>query len=356
MGYFTRMKTSIFFYKLFRWEYWPSYMFYIPNLPLAIYHAIKAKSLVYFTATNPAIQSSGTGMESKYETLKLIPEKYRPKTLLVKPQTNFPSILKALEEKKIKFPLIAKPDIGFRGLLVKKIESKEGLKSYIETFPIKILIQEYISLKNECGIFYHRIPGEKKGRITSITLKKYLTVIGNNTSTISELVLADHRARLYYSILKDIHQNKMVEIPKLNEEIILTVIGNHSKGTQFIDGNDLISEKLTAMIDVIKDQISGWYYGRIDLKFESIESLENGDSFKIIEINGIISEPTHIYDAATNNYFSAIKSIGDHWRIVYKIASENQKSRNVSFAKTTDFLKEMKELRRYTKKLRRLSL
>lgn len=87
-------------------------------------------------------------------------------------------------EEKIEYPLIAKPDIGFRGLLVKKIENESELKSYIQKYDINIIIQEYINCKNECGIFYHRHPNEEKGVITSITLKKFLNITGDGSSTL----------------------------------------------------------------------------------------------------------------------------------------------------------------------------
>ena len=117
------MKNNHFFYKLFHWEYWPSFLFYLPNIPLALYLAIKAKSPVFFSATNPAIKNSGNGMESKFDTLQLIPEALRPKSILVKPTESYVSIKKRIKDSYIEYPLIAKPDIGFRGLLVKKINT-----------------------------------------------------------------------------------------------------------------------------------------------------------------------------------------------------------------------------------------
>ena len=110
------------------------------------------------------------------------------------------------------------------------------------------------------------------------------------------------------------------------------------------------------MIDQLNNQIEGWFYGRIDLKYESFKSLEKGENFKIIEINGIISEPTHIFDASKNSYFKAVKSIGKHWRITYRIATANHFLRMTPYSKTLDFLKEMRDLKRYTKKLKKLSL
>lgn len=114
--------------KITDWEHWPSAMFYLPNIPYAFYLAYKAKHLAFFSAANPCIKSSGNGTESKYETILLVPEKHRPKSVLIKPNTDFEIVCKNIQEQKINFPLIAKPDIGFRGLLVEKIASKDALK------------------------------------------------------------------------------------------------------------------------------------------------------------------------------------------------------------------------------------
>ena len=49
------------FYKLIHWEYWPMLMFYMPNIPLALYYAIRTKSFVFYTATNPGLKNAGIG-------------------------------------------------------------------------------------------------------------------------------------------------------------------------------------------------------------------------------------------------------------------------------------------------------
>jgi len=88
-------------------------MLYYPNIPFALYHIIKAKNLVFYTAANPSIENAGIGTESKYETLQLIPEKYVPKTVLHLANSNVNKTLQKIRELEISFPLIAKPDIGF---------------------------------------------------------------------------------------------------------------------------------------------------------------------------------------------------------------------------------------------------
>jgi hypothetical protein len=343
-------------FKKTNWEYWPSFMFYVPVVPYAMYLAIKSRSFGFFSAVNPAIEGSGNGLESKYDTIQLIPEKYRPKTIFIKAGENIIETSTKISSKNFKYPLIIKPDIGFRGLLVKKIDSNEALKNYIQKYnTINLIIQEFIELKNECGIFYHRIPGEQTGKITSITLKKYLTVIGDGTSTIFELIKNDERAVLYLELISEINKDKLQTIPKTNTEVVLNIIGNHSKGTQFIDGNHLISPMLTTLFDSISKDIEGWYYGRIDLKYNTFEELLQGANFKIIEINGIISEPTHIYDASKGTYFSALKAIKNHWKLVYEIGVKNKKLHNTNYTDLKYFINLYFNYKKYLKKVDQLS-
>lgn len=343
--------------KLFsNWEYWPMFMFYIPNLPYGLYLALKSKNKVFFSGVNPIIKSSGNGTESKYDTIQLIPEKYRPKTILATPEQGFNEVINNLNNQKIQFPLIAKPDVGFRGLLVKKIKSKEELKKYLSNYPIKIIIQEFISYPHECGLFYHRFPNQDKGNITSITLKRFLSVKGNGISTISQLILKDKRAKKYYKLLKDIHQDTLNSILKNKEVFLLNDIGNHAKGTQFINGNHLINNNLIHSIDKLNKQIEGWYYGRLDIKYDSFEAMTRGKGFKILEINGVLAEPTHIYDSTKLNYWQALKIIRKHWKIMFEIGKENHLLKQGNFTTPRGFIKEVRELKDYTKKIKQLSM
>lgn len=326
-------------------------MFYLPNIPYACYLAIKAKSLVFFSAVNPGIHNSGNGMESKFETIKLIPKELRPKTVLLNENTKVNTALEKISNEKISFPLIAKPDIGFRGLLVHKIKNEKELEEYLTKYPIKIIVQELIDLPKECGVFYFRLPDEQKGQITSITFKEFPSVIGDGIHTVHELIMTDERIRLYIDILKEIHAERLKTVLARDEPFLLNSIGNHCKGTRFINGNSFISKELETSFDRLNKQIDGWYYGRVDIKYNNFEDLIKGENYKIIEINGIISEPTHMYDASSYTYLKAVKSIGKHWRLIYKIAKINHSILHFPYAKTSAFLKDMRKLKKYTKKL-----
>lgn len=342
--------------KITNWEYWPSYLFYVPLLPYAFYLALKARSFGFFSAVNPGMEGSGNGLESKYKTAQLLPSNYCPTTIFVGVGENISNILPKIVSKNISFPLIIKPDIGFRGLLVKKIYSEIELSSYLKKYnSINLIIQEYIEFKNECGIFYHRIPGEKTGKITSITLKKYLTVTGDGKSTLLNLILNDERAKHYSEYITELNKDRLQIIPKINEEVVLNTIGNHSKGTQFIDGNHLIDIELECFLDNINNNIEGWLYGRIDIKYNTFEELKKGENFKIIEVNGIISEPTHIYDASKGSYIKALKSLKDHWKLIYVIGVKNNKLNKTSYTNLGYLIAVYFRYKKYLKKVKELS-
>ena len=338
------------------WEFWPTYMFYLPNIPYAAYLALKAKNLVFFSATNPAIKHAGNGSESKFSTLQLIPNNYKPTSIFIKANSSVQNSLKKFKENKIEFPLIVKPDIGFRGLLVKRIYDESELINYLTKYQkLNLIIQEFVDYKNECGIFYHRIPNETRGKITSITLKKYLTIIGDGNSTLKQLIELNDRAKLYLPLLQELHQKNLDLIIKNDEEFILNIIGNHSKGTQFINGNHLISEALENTLDCIAQQIHSFYYGRLDIKYNNLEDLIALKNFKIIEINGIISEPTHIYDPNKISYFKALKEIRKHWKLIYTIATQNHKINNIKYDAFSDFINSLNQLKKYTEQIKKLN-
>jgi hypothetical protein len=184
-------------------------------------------------------------------------------------------------------------------------------------------------------------------------LKDFLHVTGNGISTIEELIINNKRVKNYYSYIKNNSSISLKAIPKKDEKVILSNIGNHCKGTQFINGNHLISDKLEETINKLNLQIDGWFYGRLDVKYDTFEALENG-KFKVLELNGILAEPTHMYDTSQYNYLGALKEIRTHWKNLYKIARINHDTKQVPYRSTIGLLKDVNRLKKYTKSIARL--
>lgn len=343
--------------RLTQWEHWPAIVYYIPLLPFFFIRSLKAGHIIFFFIANPGLLYSGNGTESKFKTLGLLPEALKPKSWLVSKSTDLDVVEKKFKALDFRFPVIAKPDIGFRGYLVKKINGMAELKSYLKKVNEDIIIQEFVPYEKELGIFYHRFPGQARGKVTSITIKKFIQVTGDGKKTLSGLIRKDERAFLYYDLFEKIHKEKMGFVYPKGEIITLSVIGNHSKGTQFINGNHLIDARLESFVDGICNKIEGWYYGRLDIKYETFEKLLEGQSFKILEMNGIISEPTHIYDASHEDagFFRALSSINAHWKIMGKIAQKVHRDQGVPYPQVLPLIKNLLWLRSHTKKLKKLN-
>lgn len=334
------------------WEYWSAGKFYWFMWVWGPLLALRARHPAFFTAANPGIYTGGFGFESKYETTMKIPAQYRPKTILAKKETDFQTVLQQLKAADIHFPLIAKPDLGFRGFLVKKIDTPEELKLYSTKYPIDFIIQEFIWKDGEFGVLYHRFPNEKSGHITSVTLKEFLQVKGDGKSSVLELVERHPRALLQLQRLQETYPDLLITIPAAGECVSLGVIGNHSKGTRFINGNHLIDNQLIKTFDEIADQIPGFHYGRFDIKCSSWDNLKQGKDITIIELNGTCSEPTHVYDPENSSYFKALYGIFWHWMLIRKIASANHRL-GAPFLPTIEMLKVLKKGRDYFREIKK---
>jgi hypothetical protein len=315
------MKTPLVIIKFLKYEYWPWWLFYLPVLPYWLLLSLKNKSFAYFTVANPGIELGGFFGESKSAILQLIDKKYLPKAIEVN-NISFYALVLELKEQGIGYPLIAKPDVGERGNEVAKINTEAELKHYHENTTAKYIVQEFITYEIELGILYSRLPNSNKGVVSSITLKEFLSVTGDGTSTIYELMQQSTRARFQLKRLSNEMGNAINNVLKKGETKILEPIGNHCRGTRFIDNNFLINEQLNLVFDTVCLPIDGFYYGRFDLKVKSIADLYKGENIKIMELNGASSEPGHIYDSS-HSLFKAYKDLLAHWKRLAIISKEN---------------------------------
>ena len=315
----------LFFHKLTNWEYWPYKIVYIPIYFLWAYYALKARTIFFFNASNPSMRNGGFIMDSKKEIYDLIPQYYYPKTEFIKEKIDFEAVEILFKKSNFQFPMIAKPDIGLRGSAVKKIHSFEELKQYHDKANFDYLIQDLIPYENEIGIFYVRYPNETKGRITGIVAKEHLIVTGDGISTLKDLLKQDPRHELQLTALEKEYNGDLSEILLKGEKRNLVPYGNHCRGAKFVDASHLISPKLNEVINEMCLQIPGFYFGRMDLMYQSIDELEEGKNFAVVELNGAASEPTHIYDPKHSIFF-AWKELARHISYMFEISVANNKN------------------------------
>lgn len=315
---------SPFFIRLLSWEYWPFAVVYIPVFVYWLCLALKARSFFFFSAANPSIESGGLLGESKIDILDKISDEFKPKTLFVSASADWTTLFDRVEAAGLTFPLIGKPNAGERGWRVEKLDDWESLLDYSQSSHVDFLLQEYIDYSLELGVFYYRMPSQQQGTISSIVQKEFLSVTGNGRDCIDTLIRQNDRALLQLTALNARYGDELERIPISGETVLLMPIGNHCRGTKFLNANHLITPELTQLFDRISGSIDGFYFGRYDLRCRSVADLYAGQHIRILELNGAGAEPAHIYQPG----FSLWKAWGillHHWRVLFKISRENHR-------------------------------
>ncbi len=300
--------------KILHYEFWPYWFFYLPVFPYGLYLAAKARSLTYFTAANPSMRNGGLFGYSKWQALEGIPPRWKPKgALLIPPFQNWQMALNAAG---ITYPLIAKPDFGERGRDVAKIASPEAMSRYLARAKAPVLVQEFVDLPLEFGVFW--VKTDSGSRVISITSKRFLSVTGDGRSTIGQLIAKEIRAQG-----KSL-EVEMQRIPAQGETVLLEPIGNHSRGTTFLNSNHLISPELVRFFDKLAEGLPGFAYGRFDLKCMSESDMQTGEQLKILEVNGANSEITHIYQPGYG-LLRAYRDVFRQMRLLWQVSIENHR-------------------------------
>ncbi|MDZ7693836.1 MAG: alpha/beta fold hydrolase [Balneolaceae bacterium] len=313
--------------RITRWEYWPAWMIYTPLVCYIGFLWIKYGKLTAFTAANPAIRDGGFIGESKSEILQQFQKSgCVPRYITLEAELNdwekFVTARDHILDQDWDYPVVLKPDAGQRGEGVCFSRNEEELKGHLEGKNYKLIMQKYIG-GQEYGVFYYRYPSEKSGHILSITRKELPTLTGDGESTLEELILKDNDAVTMAKHHFKIHRDHLFDIPGKGEEIQLVKVGTHSRGARFSDASHLATPQLESRIDEVAQCAEGFFFGRLDVKVPSEEELNAGENLKILEVNGVTSETTSIYDSKYS-FFDAQKKLMQQWRIAYEIGDQNR--------------------------------
>lgn len=312
-----------------RWEFWPPWLFYPPVLFRILRLMIKHRSLTVFTAANPGMDSGGFVGESKAEALSLLPEDslVAARWLLIDPEAaggqdelrDFVS--SELDRRKMAPPLVLKPDVGERGHGVHIVRTKQELFDAIHLYPAAFIIQEYVE-GEEFGLFYVRHPAETSGTLISITHKVLLSVTGNGRDTLERLILSHPRAICMAPTFLRRHVARLDYVPEQGKRVPLVTVGTHSRGALFKDGAHLMTPELEQAVDAFARLMPGFHFGRFDVRVPSRAHLLVGKGIRILEINGVSSEATHIYDPE-NRLAEARRTLAEQWRMSFEIGRAN---------------------------------
>lgn len=300
-----------------RWEFWPMWAAYLPVVPYFLWLCARHRSFTLFTAANPGIFSGGLVGESKSEILRRLPA--AAEFALI------PGGL-ALNEKveltrRFAFPVVLKPDQGERGEGVAIIRTVAERDAYLRNAARDIVVQRYVS-GVEFGVFYCRMPDEARGRVVSITQKRFPAMVGDGRSRLAELVRRDERAACLAETYARLSKRPVSDVPVFGERVQLVEIGSHCRGAIFLNGAHLWTARLEEEIDRIARAHEGFYFGRFDLRAPTVEDFRMGRGLQVIELNGVSAEATHIYDPAVS-IWEAYRVMFRHWRTAFAIGRRN---------------------------------
>jgi hypothetical protein len=322
----TRARIAIHLARLRRWEFWPAWLFNAPIVLWALLLAIRHRGLTVFTAANPGIDHSGVVGESKGAILATLPQEWVMPWAAIVPGTLDSRVahLRAIVDARgWGYPLVLKPDQGERGAGVRWVENEAAARAYLAREPRAVIAQVPHDGPFEAGIFYVRHPGAERGYVFSITDKRFPVVIGDGRSTLSALIHAHPRYRLQAATFLARHAHQAGRVPAEGEVVRLARAGNHAQGTEFLDGRALASPALEARIDDIARRIDGFYFGRFDVRYRDRQAFREGRDVAILELNGVTSEATHIYDPS-GSLFAAWATLMRQWSLAFAVGAANR--------------------------------
>jgi hypothetical protein len=301
------------------WAFYPPLALYI------LWQGLRCGSLTAFTAINPAMPLGGLLGESKSDILdgltgigdalpawKRLPAGSQ--------EERAAALRRFLDDEELDYPVVLKPDTGERGRGVAVARSETDAAAFFEETPGPALAQEYVA-GEEYGVFWARHPGRRDGHVFSITHKVRPTVTGVGTSTLERLILDDPRAVAIAHIYRREHPEAATQVPAAGEVVELTEVGAHSRGTIFLDANDLHTPELEQAMHTICTAYDGFDFGRFDIRVPSAEALQRGEHLRVLEVNGVTSEATHMYDPRYG-FFAAHAILRGQWRMAFALAAE----------------------------------
>jgi membrane protein DedA with SNARE-associated domain len=321
----------------------PPLLFYIPLVLTWIGYGLRYRSLTLPSAVNPMIPTGGMWGESKSQYLDQVGNNERPwiADFIVRQrglgsetlQSDCHRALDALSEAGIHFPLVAKPDIGWHGHGVCRIDNDAALAGYLRRYPLgsRLILQRYVPYAGEAAVLYARGPGMQAGRIESLAFRYFPHVTGDGRSTVRELIKSDPRTRWK----KRLHlgedpshrgpsQRQLDRVPASGELVQIAFISNQRAGGLYRDAHRYITSALQDRFDRISRSMPEFHYGRFDIRFESTEALMRGEGFSIVEINGIGGEAIDVWDPQLP-VMEAYRRLIAQQRLLFEIGDSNRR-------------------------------
>ncbi|MEQ1632229.1 MAG: VTT domain-containing protein [Planctomycetota bacterium] len=311
--------------RLVAWEYWPTWLVYLPVLLMLLVLAVRRRTLAAFTACNRGIPHGGLALESKGDILDQMPSG-RELPVAVAPYVRLRRE-RSLDDRCAEVarmlasgPVVLKPDQGERGAGVAVVRDLDHARRWLLACPYDAIAQEYVG-GLEFGIVWRRL-ANGRGEIRSIARKVPPRLVGDGVRTVEQLVLTDTRALPMARFHLANQAARLDDVPAPGATVVLGELGTHCRGATFVDARHLRTTALELALDHFMAAARGLDFGRFDLRAPSDEALQAGVSLRILELNGVTGEPAHVYHPGYP-YWRGIKDLCAHWRAACATGASN---------------------------------
>jgi len=263
----------------------PKPVFVAPMVVHWLAMALWYRSLSLPSAANPAIELGGLVGESKmsyFDQVQPAQRDWLARTGTVVAGAGARDRAEAVRARlALDFPLVAKPDIGWCGFGVRRIDDSAALDAYLDAYPEgeTLLLQEYVGLAGEAGLFYVRWPGEARGRLLSLTVRTP---------------------------------------PPVPD----ATVWSHRMGGRYRDASGAITPALVEAIDAIACGMPDFHIGRFDVRYATLDALGRG-AFKVLEINGAGSEAINFFGEDVP-FFASYRGVLGKTAMLFALAAENR--------------------------------
>lgn len=293
----------------------PPWLFYIPLGLRWLWLGVRHRSLTLPALANPCIEAGGLWGESKSACLAQIEGDaarwVAPFVTVTRLSADVEAAhagdeaLARMAMRGLSFPVVVKPDVGWQGFGVQVADDAQALRRYVAAYPagVPVIIQALSPWVGEAGVLYVREPGARSGRVTSLTLRYYPSVIGDGVSTVRQLVAREPRMRHKVRYIEGddaLHRGtgaeRMAKVFADGEVVRLSFIGSIRVGGLYRDARSAITPALSARFDAIARSMPEFHFGRFDIRFASLEALRAGEQFAVFEVNGAGAEAIHMWD------------------------------------------------------------
>lgn len=322
-----------------KYEFWNPRLFELPfYVYLGLQCIVNRVGIKGLAKANYGLYHGEIGLGSKFDSQLAFDQQYFLPSILIEETLGLNQKKELINGFIVEhgLPVILKSNVGSVGKGIVKISDQADIDKHTPRLVGGFILQKFTPNPYECGVFYIRQNGVPK--ITGINKKHFPTVVGNGRDDLLALARQHHRYTKHWNaFLQDIDTS---EVLAEGEEKRLSFIGSHTLGCKFTNDGHLHTDEMEQAIFAVFESQPGFNFGRVDVKAADEAAFQRGE-FVVIEVNGVASLPTHMFDPKFS-VWQAYKIFFEHAKYLAQIAAE-QRHQTMELMSYPEVMRRVKE-------------